>query len=208
MKAFDLEDQIFGRALIRKALESEASERTALINRLTDPRIKALHEELGFTANGTKNDNFARPAWQEKIVDRYVETAFINDQEVQNATVGFALEFRRKAAEIENPFDILKDRGLTTVIQRALGLPEEISKLDIDRQAALVGQKLDIATLKDPEVVERLVRKYVILSDALDPGIASQNAAVRMLSATASQSTAPIALDLSAITRVPSTPYR
>ena len=44
MKAFDLEDQIFGKALIKKMLKSDAEDRDSLIRRLTDPRFREMYD--------------------------------------------------------------------------------------------------------------------------------------------------------------------
>jgi len=208
MKAFDLEDQIFGKALMRRMLESDLDDRAALVNRLTDPRFREMYLALGFEKGGTTNPNTSNPAWQEGIVDRYLETVFINDQASQNAALGAALEFKRKAASVETPLDILKDREMGTVIRLALGFPEAVGTLDIDRQADLIRSRLDLATLNDPEVVEKLVRKYTILSDALDTTPALQNTAFQLLSATANGSFTPVTIDISAISSMPSRPYR
>jgi hypothetical protein len=207
MKAFDLEDQIFGKALIKRMLKSDASEPKALINRLTDPRFKEMYEALGLASGGTVPDT-ADKFWQEGIVDRYLETVFINEQAAQNEVVGAALEFRRKAAEIESPFDILKDQELSGVIRRALGLPEEIAKLDIDRQADLIRSRLDLEKLKDPAEIEKLVRKYAVLSDALDTSRVSQNAAVKLVTATAQGAYTTSLFDITAISDLPARPYR
>ena len=48
MKAFDLEDQVFGKALMRRMLESDLDDRDALVNRLTDPRFREpVYQEVG-----------------------------------------------------------------------------------------------------------------------------------------------------------------
>ena len=46
MRAFDLEDQIFGKALMRKMLKSDVEDSSSLINRLTDSRFRDLFDEL------------------------------------------------------------------------------------------------------------------------------------------------------------------
>ena len=101
MKAFDLEDQIFGKALIRKILESDVDDRTSLVNRLTDPRFREMYDILDFGEGGVGNTNTTSFIWQEMMVDRYLEAQFIGDQAEQNANVGAVLEFRRKAEDFE-----------------------------------------------------------------------------------------------------------
>ncbi len=209
MKAFDLEDQIFGKAMIRKVLESDINERTALVNRLTDPRFREMHEVMGFGAEGTENANTSSFIWQEQMVDRYLETKFINSVAEQNASVGVVLEFRRKVADVEKPLDILKDRDTAEFIRRALGLPDAIAQLDLERQEEIITSRLDLSRLKDPTMVDKLVRKYVALSDALNPQGVFQNASVVLMQNAVNTRgfVNPIPLDISAVSGAPSRPY-
>lgn len=209
MKAFDLEDQIFGKALIRKTLESDIDDRTSLVNRLTDPRIREMYQVLGFGPEGVGNSNTKSYIWQEQMIDRYLQTQFINDMADQNENVGIALEFRRKVGDIENPLDILKDRDMAAFIRRALGLPDEIAQVDIERQEELISARLDLSKLKNPVEVEKLVRKYVALSDALDPQGVFQNASVLLMqnAVNAGGIVNPIPLDISSVISAPIRPY-
>ena len=78
MNAFDLEDQIFGRGMMRKILESDPGDNTALVNRLSDARFGAIHDALGFTAQGGAKvvPDFSDKTWQDGIVDRYFNVQF------------------------------------------------------------------------------------------------------------------------------------
>ena len=153
--------------------------------------------------------DFSDPAWQEEMVQRYVTRQYINDGEAQNETVGRVLEFREKAANVRNVFDILKDKDLSKVLRTALGIPEATAGLDIDKQAEIFKRKLDLADLKDPEKLKRLERTYVAISDATSAQGASSNPAVQMLSSMARGGGAfvPMTLDISAISALPRRPY-
>ncbi|MEL6921816.1 MAG: DUF1217 domain-containing protein, partial [Pseudomonadota bacterium] len=89
-------------------------------------------------------------------------------------------------------------------IRRALGLPDAIAQVNIDRQAELIASRLDLETLSDPEVVDKLVRKYVALSNVFDTQQVTQNAAVQLMQSAvvAGGSFQPIALDISAVSRL------
>ena len=100
----------------------------------------------------------------------------------QNETVGAALEFRRKAADIAGPFDILKDPELSTFMRTVLGLPAESAQVDIDRQAKFIEQRYDLEKLQDPEEVERLIARYTIVTDALNSTATLNNVVVQMMS--------------------------
>lgn len=212
MKAFDLEDQIFGKAMIRKVLESDPSKPDALVRRLTDPRFMVMHKALGFGPGGEGNTAVLDQKWQEGIVARYVERQFIDAQARQNETVGNVLEFRQKAPEVKTWFDVLKDPMMGQFMRTALGLPDVSVRLDVDRQAALFAKKYDIEKLQDPDERARLERLYAIITDARDTSRIAQNAAVQMMAgavnAGAGGQFVPITLDITAIGNLPRRPYR
>ena len=178
MRAFDLEDQIFGKGMIRKILESDPVEPSSLMNRLTDTRFREMHLALGFTTEaGPVTPDFTKPAFLDSIADRYYNRKFINDNDSQNTTVGTVLQFREEAEDISNWFEVLRDKKLTNFFQVALNLPSQISGLDLDVQKKLLEEKFDLADLADPAVRENLIRRYTAISDVLNPqGFQSNNA--------------------------------
>ena len=205
MRAFDLEDQIFGKALVRKALESDVSDRTSLVNRLTDPKIREMYDALGFAPDGGPSANFDDPDWQAEMIDRFKERLVINNAAEDNVGAGIALEFKAKASEINTWFDVLKDEDLGIFMRRALGLPDAVVQVDIDRQAELFAQKFDIEKLKDPAEVDRLVSRFSAVYDAIE-GINTQtNGALTLMASAVSASQGDnfniITIDIPAIVR-------
>lgn len=192
MRAFDLEDQIFGKAMIEKILKSNIEESDALVNRLTDTRFREMYNEMGFGTDGEGNLNTILKSWQNRMVDRYVERQFLNSAWDQNETVATALEFRKQAAELDSPFDILSNRTMTNFVQTAFGLPSSLSGIDIDKQAEIIRNKVDFDALDDPEQVEKLIRKYVAISEALSGSATANNAALQMLTMNANNATTSI----------------
>lgn len=212
MKAFDLENQIFGKAMIRKVLESDPSKPDALVRRLTDPRFLQLHKGLGFGPDGQGNTQVLDQGWQEGIVARYVERQFIDGQSAQSERVGNVLEFRQKAKDVKTWFDVLKDPLMGQVMRTALGLPNESVRLDVDKQAALFAKKFDIEKLQDPDERAKLERLYAIISDTRDTSRVSANAAVQLMSGVVSAGAGggqfvPVTLDIAAIGSFPRRPY-
>ena len=193
MNAFGLEDRIFAKGMMRKILESDPDDPGALVNRLTDPRFERLHAALGLHDGGGR---LSDPRRQEAVVDLYLATRFETGISSQNDVVGAALAFRRAAAEIDNPYDVLKDPETALVMRRALGLPDAMVRLDVDRQAAMITQRFDLKRLSDPEEVEKIVRKFTVISQALSGVGAAGSAAVRLLSDAARGAGVPLSLDL------------
>lgn len=211
MRAFDLEDQIFGKGLIRKALESDIGDKNSLINRLTDPRIKELYTSLDFRNGGTLNFNTLSASWRDNMVDRYLERQFINGHKETNGPVGEILEFRRKAPGINSWYDVFKDKPLYAFMRTALGVPESIVKLDIDKAADWFERKFPLEGFKDPKQLARLERQYPALSDTMTrPGFAPGSGALQLLGMMSSGGGASriIAIDVGLINSAPRFPYR
>lgn len=178
MKAFDLEDQIFGKGMIRKVLEADPVAPESLLNRLTDDRFREMHLALGFTTeNGPQVPDFTNAAFLDDISNRFYNRQFINSNDEQNSTVGTVLEFRDVAEETSSWFEVLGNKKLTKFFRVALGLPEQMSGLDLDRQKAIFAEKFDLAKLADPAEREKLISRFVAISDVLDPQSFSPNSA-------------------------------
>lgn len=204
MQAYDLKDQMFGKAMIQQILESDKSQTGSLINKMTDARFTDFYNAMGFTSNGTQNTNFSDPAWQDQVVQRFVQQTYINDESAQNATVGVALEFRQKAPAVNTWYDILKDKNMGAFMRRVLNIPDGVVNQSLDQQVSIFKQKYDITKLQDPAEVQKLVQKYVITSDALNSAAtAANNPAVALISDAASGSSgnsfAPATFDISSI---------
>lgn len=207
MRAFDLEDQIFGRAIIRKMLESDISDPAALVNRLSDARFRDLYKVMGFTDGGSSTPNTTDPAWQDEMVERFVERRFINSQEAGNPDLGLVLEFRQKADEIDSWFDVLKSKDVSQFMRTALGIPDSVAGLDLDRQVAIFESRMDLEDFKDPEIRAGLERKFTALADAraATQGIGS-NPIVQLIQG--QNRFTPVTLDIAAIVSMPRAPYR
>ncbi len=211
MKAFDLEDQMFGRAMMRRILESDPSDDASLVNRLTDPRFEEIHEGLGFVNEDgeTQIPDFADAGWVDGMVDRYFDQVFVNENGEQNATVGTVLHFREEHSGITSWYHVLKDEDLTEFFQTALGLPSELSGLEVDEQKRRLEDKFDLSTLSDPAVRDQLVAKYVAISDVLNPptfGATSVTSLFQSISLSGQFLTAQI--DIPSITYSASSLYR
>lgn len=200
MKAFDLEDQIFGRGMMRKILESDPGDSSALVNRLSDARFGAIHEALGFTVSGgaTVVPDFTDTAWQDEIVDKYFDIQFQNEYNSQNETVGTVMEFRDKVDTFSSWYKVLSDRTMTEFFQTALGMPSQLSSLDIDKQAEMLEKRFSIEKLQDPKEVEGLIARYMIIRDVNNPPAQATSAAIQILNSNSGQFV-PFTLNIDAV---------
>lgn len=181
MKAFDLEDKIYAKGMMRKIFESDRDDKTSLLNRLNDPKLKALHEALDFQAGGITNYNTFSSMWQQEMVDKYVEQEFVNQQGDANASVGVVLKARSALPDVKTWFGILADEDLGEFMRTALQISEQVILTDLDKQVELFEKKYDLEKLKDPAEVEKLVQRYSIFKDLTDPNAGAVNSPILTL---------------------------
>ncbi len=163
MKAHGLGDMTYAKAFMRKALEGGIDDAESFANKLSDTRYRDFVETFNFVRHGANATVFTRA--QQGTVDRYVRQTLEEDAGAANEGVRLALYFERKAASVKSAYGLLADPALLKVVQVAFGIPATISTADIDRQADLLDSKLDIADLKDPEKVKRLMQRFTAMWD-------------------------------------------
>lgn len=174
MKAHGLEDQMFGKAMMRKILESDIDDPSSLVRRMTDERFEEIHRALDFTQPGKTTTRTSSVAWQEEMVDKYVEATFVSDIEAQDPIVGNVLKFRERAPEISNWYDILADKDFATVVRTAFGMPSETALIDVDKQVEILKSKMSLEDFQDPEFVASVERKYTAVAEAQSVGQGAQ----------------------------------
>lgn len=163
MKAFGLGDMGYAKAFMAKLLEGGRDDRTSLANRLADPRYREFAETFDFKRYGEATTVFTRV--QTGVVDMYIRQSLEESEGAQNEGVRLALYFERKAASIDSVFEILGDRALGTVVRTALGLPDTVALLDIDRQKEMIEKKLKIEDLREPEKLRNFLKRFTAMWD-------------------------------------------
>ncbi|GER08569.1 hypothetical protein GCM10007972_23890 [Iodidimonas muriae] len=168
LTAFGLESQFFAKALVQEVLESDLSDSRSLASRMTDRRFRDLAAAFNFGGPGTPNNTtleFAQAA-----VQRFLSVKIEEEQGQQNEGVQLALFFQRQAPRINSYFDIFADPALQEVFRVALRLPRQIFTQDLDRLAVKLSERFDLAKLKDPEELDKFLKRFTILHDLENGG--------------------------------------
>ena len=186
--AFGLEEEIDKRAIIRRTLEENTFDPKSFANRLNDPRWKAFAEAFGF--GDFIGPRVRSPENRRRVEDQYLERSF--ERAVGNVDTSFrlAMNFRREAKAIASGanadrvgwFQILGQRPLREVLEKAFGLPPTIAGLDIDRQhkilaeesERLTGSRSPAAFLDDANIDLILRRYFARLSSEFGAGASTR----------------------------------
>lgn len=192
MTAFGLSDLAFAKGYMRKVLEEGVDDPLSLANRTNDARIAEFARVFDFDTFGEQT--MERAATRGDVVSRYVrqtleETAGAQDGE----GVRLALYFERQAPKIDSVYDILGDKALYEVVRTALGLPSEFAAVNIERQAEVLGERLEIEEFQDPEALDSFLVRFAAIWDAT---VEPQADPILALFAAGSQTFPTISLDL------------
>ena len=179
MTAFGLQDMIYAKAFMRKVLSEGIDATGSFANSLADARFRDFAETFNFARYGSTATTFTRT--QRGTVDNYVRQALEVEQGDDNEGIRLALYFERKAPAISSAYSLLADRALLKVTQVALGMAESTGALDIDRQAELIADKLDLADLKDPEKLDKLLTRFTALWEIDNPSSVTAQSSTDLL---------------------------
>ena len=167
MKAYGLEDVTYAKALMRKVLTEGVDSATSLANRLTDDRYTAFATAFDFKRYGAATTSDAK--LQTQTVDAYLRQSLEGDAGDADTGVRLALYFARKAPGLTSAYGILGDAALTQVANTVLGLPATSGAATsgaLERRAAAITAKIDIASFKDPVKLDAFVKRFSAIWDA------------------------------------------
>jgi hypothetical protein len=170
MKAFGLEEMAHAKGFIKKVLTEGVADSNSFANRLNDDRFVALAKTFDFAAKG--EETTASTAARQGVVDRYVRQTLEVAAGEENEGVRLALYFQRAAPTVKTAYGLLGDAALWKVVKTVFGFPDEMANADIDKQAAAVLKRLDIADLQDPTKLNRLIQRFTTVWDATEASAA------------------------------------
>ncbi|WP_275788844.1 DUF1217 domain-containing protein [Pararhizobium gei] len=173
IKAHGLEDMGYAKAFMRKVLTEGIDSDDAFAKQLSDSRYSDLVESLNFARTGSAATSFEKA--QKGVADKYARQTLEQKAGEENSGVRLALYFERMAPGVTNAYGLLADEALAQVTRTLLQLPDEFAASDIDKQAAAIEEAIDLADLKSPVKLSKLLERFTALweinnsSDNYDP---------------------------------------
>lgn len=163
--------------------------RTLLEGGIDDPESAANKETNKAYAAFVSAFNFARygedattvTAAQDTTVDQYVRQTLEETEGDKNEGVRLALYFQRKAPELTSYYQILGDTALSQVVRTALGFPDAMAQANIDKQAALMEDRFDLADFKDPEKLSDFLERFTTMWEIKNPSDSAAQSSIAAL---------------------------
>lgn len=171
MTAFDLAGEEWKGGFIRKALEEVADPESTFLARLNNAKYTKLAETL----QPVDGKIYLSPDDVAKMAVRFETASFEQAIGDVDDNMRLALNYQSEIADTAREgsserailYRILGDVPMRTVVQTALNLPSDISKLTIERQAEILKDQLssklgisDVHDLASPGIVEKVINRF------------------------------------------------
>lgn len=191
--AYGLSADIGAKAFVTRVLEGGTLASGALANKLADKRYAAFAADFGY---GNLGSNTGLAGFADTVIARYESQGFQEAVGARDDDMRLALNLSAGIAEIKattaNPraqwFSVMGNPPLRKVLERALGLPASIGAIDIDlqlkqfqaRSQATFGTQV-VGDFADPKLQERVVRLFLLRSDAQAVATTLSSVALQLL---------------------------
>lgn len=195
LKAYGLDPKTATPDFLKQLFASDLSDPKSFANQQKNTAWAEMVGAFNFDAKGNLSRQVNSGIQSRgKIIEtenNFERLTLEEEQGNENNGVRLALYFDRKAKDITSPFDILGDTALLEFFRVTFQMPESFGSMNVDKQAALVKSKLDLASLQDPEKVKKLVSRFTALYD-----LQNTSASASALSLLTSSGSASISADL------------
>lgn len=167
LSAYGLNPATEKRDLIQSVLAGGIRDPNSVANKLTNKAYAGLATAFNFEQYGeTATTN--NPA-QQATVDKYLRQTLEENAGDTNQGVRLALYFERKAPTITSWYSVLADTALASVVRTALGLPDSFATANIDKQAQLFEQKLNLSDFTDPTKLGKFLTRFTSMWEINNP---------------------------------------
>lgn len=180
--AYGLDDDLANRAFIARVISDGVEDRRALSNRLADNRYKALARDFQHLSVGAA-DSAVPDGLAERVITQFQRRSFEQAVGKQDQTMRLAMNLERELPDVIGAFSndnarwfaLLGNPPLRKALETALNLPTEFGALDIDQQVTRLKASAkrqfnvsDVKQLADPAILERVVQRFLVMSQLRD----------------------------------------
>ncbi len=177
-------------ATLKKAFASDPSDSKSFINTTDGAKFKSIVEAFNFDTDGNLTDTKLGTAQNQGALsatnDLYLHQTLEDQEGDTNPGVRLALYFQRKAPDINSIYDIMGDSALYEVITTTYSLPSSISNMDVDTQAKMLGNFVNVSDLQDPDKVNKLLQRFSAMYDMENNTTSSTSPALSILTGSSS----------------------
>jgi hypothetical protein len=160
LTANGLGDQTSYTALAQQALLSNANDPNSLVNKLSNTQWKSVAQTYDFANAGLSI--IQNPKVISTIANGYAEVTWLNSLDATTPGLSNALTFIQQASSITSVAQIVANPLYDTVVNTALGIPEEIAFQSVQAQEHAITSRLDVSKLQEPKYAQQIAQQYLI----------------------------------------------
>jgi hypothetical protein len=168
--AFGLDPADVTDDFLKQAFGSDLSDPKSLVNQQPDSRWAELVASFNFDASGNLTRETIGTVQQRgetmETVNKYLRQTLEETEGESNEAVRLALYFQRTAPTITDAYGLIADDALMAVFRTTFGYTDEFSNMDVDQQARIIGENMELADLQDPAKLERFLQRYSAMYDS------------------------------------------
>jgi hypothetical protein len=178
-QAYGLKDMAYAKAFIRKALTEGVDSSSAFSVKLSDPRFREFVAAFNFAHSGAATTQSSTII--QTTVDKYTENLLEEQAGQQSDGLRLALYFKNNIGKITNNYGVLANAAIYNVVRTALGLPQAMSAVDVDKQATIIGQKFNLADMKDPKKLNAFITRFLSIYDMQNGTTTQSSPAINLM---------------------------
>lgn len=194
--AFGLDEDIRSTYFIRKVLSEGTTDPKSFANKLSDKSYQALSSAFGFGPGETARTS--EPGFADALLKKYETRVFETAVGAQNDSMRIALNAERSLPEMAASgatnntlwYQIIGSEPLSAYMQGALGLPDSVAALDVDRQLDIYKAKARsifgsdaVSQLASGKTMDKMTRNYLIRYQIENGTMAASSPALQILQA-------------------------
>jgi hypothetical protein len=177
-------------ATLKKAFASDPTDSNSFINTPDGAEFKSIVDAFNFDTKGNLTNAKMGTAQDQgnqiATDDLYLRQTLEEQEGETNEGVRLALYFQRNASNVTSMYDLMGDSALYQVITTTFSLPSGMSSMDVDSQAAILKNFIDVKDLQDPTKVDALLKRFSAMYDMENNTGASASPALSILQGSSS----------------------
>ena len=154
---------------LSKMFASDLDDDKSYVNTQSDTRFAELVGSFNFDSDGNISAEPTGAVQQRgdvlETINAYVWQTLESEQGDANTGVRLALYFERKAPQISSAYGILGDSALFEFFTTTFNLSSYVSNMDVDKQADMISNFIDLKDLADPDKVSSLIKRFTAMYD-------------------------------------------
>ena len=167
--AFGLDPAEVTDEFLKQAFASDLSNSKSFVNLQSDGRWAELVASFNFDASGNLTRETIGTVQQRgetlETVNKYLRQTLEETEGESNEAVRLALYFQRTAPTITDAYGLIADDALMAVFRTTFGYTDDFSNMDVDQQARIIEDDMELADLQDPAKLERFLQRYAAMYD-------------------------------------------